>query len=42
MIRSDRLDEAHMVESPSLVRHGDNYVLFYSGDAYNSGSYFIN
>jgi beta-xylosidase len=42
MIRSDRPDEAHIVESPSLVRHGDDYVLFYSGNAYNSGSYFIN
>lgn len=42
MIRSDRPDEAHVVEAPSLVRHRENYVLFYSGNSYNSGSYFIN
>jgi arabinan endo-1,5-alpha-L-arabinosidase len=42
MIRSDRLDEAHVLEAPSLIRHRENYVLFYSGNGYNSGNYFIN
>ena len=42
MVRADRPDEAHIVEAPTLIRHGDRYVLFYSGNAYNSGAYFIN
>ncbi|MGH3529285.1 MAG: hypothetical protein ACRDQ6_18550, partial [Pseudonocardiaceae bacterium] len=27
---------------PAIVRHNGKYVLFYSGNAYNSGRYFIN
>jgi beta-xylosidase len=42
LIHADRPDEAHIVEAPALVRHGDRYVLFYSGNAYNSGHYFVN
>jgi beta-xylosidase len=42
VLRADRPDEAHIVEAPALVRHGDEYVLFYSGNAFNSGSYFVN
>lgn len=25
-----------------MIRHGGTYVLFYSGNAYNSGRYFVN
>ena len=25
-----------------MVKHGDRYVLFYSGNAFNSGKYFVN
>jgi arabinan endo-1,5-alpha-L-arabinosidase len=42
VIRADRTDEDHVVEAPAMVRHGGKYVLFYSGNAYNSGRYFIN
>lgn len=42
LIVADRTDEAHIVEAPALVRHGDRYVLFYSGNAFNSGHYFVN
>jgi len=42
LIRADRTDENHIVEAPALVRHGRTYVLFYSGNAYNSGRYFVN
>jgi hypothetical protein len=27
MVRADRPDEAHIVEAPTLIRHGDRYVL---------------
>ena len=42
VIRADRADEDHTVEAPAILRHGGKYVLFYSGNAYNSGRYFIN
>jgi beta-xylosidase len=42
LIRADRADEDHTVEAPAIVRHNGKYVLFYSGNAYNSGRYFIN
>jgi beta-xylosidase len=42
LIEADRSDEAHVVEAPTLVHHGDHYVLFYSGSPFNSGNYFIN
>ncbi|HTF51959.1 MAG TPA: glycoside hydrolase family 43 protein [Pseudonocardia sp.] len=42
LIDADRPDEAHVVEAPTLVHHGDHYVLFYSGSPFNSGNYFIN
>jgi beta-xylosidase len=42
VIRADRVDEDHIVEAPAMVRHGREYVLFYSGNAYNSGRYFVN
>jgi beta-xylosidase len=42
LVWANRPDEAHIVEAPTLIRHGDRYVLFYSGNAYNSGAYFIN
>lgn len=41
-LRADRPDEAHIVEAPAIVRHDGKYVLFYSGNAFNSGSYFVN
>jgi beta-xylosidase len=42
LIRADRADEDHIVEAPAMVRHGGKYVLFYSGNAYDSGRYFAN
>ncbi|MDT7564293.1 MAG: arabinan endo,5-alpha-L-arabinosidase [Pseudonocardiales bacterium] len=42
LIQADRPDEANIVEAPSLVKHGSEYVLFYSGDTFNSGGYFVN
>ncbi len=42
VIQADRADEDHVVEAPSVVRHGGKYVLFYSGNGYHSGRYFTN
>lgn len=42
VIRADRADENHTVEAPAIIRQGGKYVLFYSGNGYNSGRYFIN
>jgi arabinan endo-1,5-alpha-L-arabinosidase len=42
LIHADRTDEDHIVEAPAMARRGGEYVLFYSGNAYNSGRYFIN
>jgi hypothetical protein len=42
LIVADRRDEAHIVEAPALIRHHNRYVLFYSGNAFNSGHYFVN
>ncbi|WP_331533013.1 glycoside hydrolase family 43 protein [Pseudonocardia sp.] len=42
LVQSDRADEANIVEAPTLVHHDDEYVLFYSGNTYNSGKYFVN
>jgi arabinan endo-1,5-alpha-L-arabinosidase len=42
LIQADRADEDRIVEAPAMIRHGGTYVLFYSGNAYNSGRYFVN
>ena len=42
LLQSDRPEEANIIEAPTLVHHQDKYVLFYSGNAYNSGNYFVN
>lgn len=42
LISADRPDEHNIVEAPALVRRGSEYVLFYSGDTFNSGAYFTN
>jgi hypothetical protein len=42
LIQADRADEDRIVEAPAMIRHGGTYVLFYSGNAYNSGRYFGN
>ncbi len=42
LIRADRADEDNVVEAPAIIRHGGKYVLFYSGNGYSSGRYFIN
>jgi beta-xylosidase len=42
LIAADRADEAQIVEAPALVRHGHRYVLFYSGNVFNGGQYFVN
>jgi beta-xylosidase len=42
LFRSDRPEEADIVEAPTLVRHGGRYVLFYSANTFDSGNYFVN
>jgi beta-xylosidase len=34
--------EDGIVEAPSLVKHGSEYVLFYSANNFNNGEYFVN
>lgn len=33
--------EGHLVEAPTLVKHGDAYILFYSANDYSGGKYAI-
>lgn len=42
ILRSDRPEEANIVEAPTMVRHNDSYVLFYSANTFSSGNYFVN
>lgn len=42
LIQADRPDENHIVEAPTIICHGGTYVLFYSGNAYDSDHYFVN
>ena len=42
LIQADRPEEDGIVEAPSLVRHGAEYVLFYSANNFNNGEYFVN
>jgi arabinan endo-1,5-alpha-L-arabinosidase len=41
-LRADRAEENHIVEAPTMLRHGGIYGLCYSANAYNSGRYFVN
>lgn len=41
IIRSERADEAGIVEAPSLVRRDGKYLLFFSADAFDSGDYHV-
>lgn len=34
LLRNDTGWEAHVIEAPTMVRHGENYVLFYSANHY--------
>jgi beta-xylosidase len=42
LIKADRPEEANIVEAPALVKRDGQYVLFYSGNRFDSGRYFIN
>jgi beta-xylosidase len=42
LIRSDRPEEANIVEAPTMVLHDGTYVLFFSANTFNSGHYFVN
>jgi beta-xylosidase len=42
LVTADRPEEGNIVEAPTMVHHGDTYVVFYSGNAFNSGDYFVN
>lgn len=42
LIKADRPEEANIVEAPSLLRNDQGYVLFYSGNRFDSGHYFTN
>ena len=39
LIREDQPWEGDLVEAPTLVRHEDRYVLFYSANSYGGGDY---
>jgi beta-xylosidase len=34
LLRNDTQWEAHVIEAPTMVRHGDDYVMFYSANHY--------
>jgi beta-xylosidase len=34
LVRNDTSWEAHVIEAPTMVRHGDGYILFYSANHY--------
>lgn len=42
LISADRDEENGVVEAPTLVRRPEGYVLFYSGNTFDSGNYFTN
>lgn len=42
LMKADRPEESNIVEAPTLVRTRTGYILFYSGNRFNSGRYFIN
>lgn len=39
LLRADRPEEAGVVEAPTLVRRPEGYVLFFSANTFDSGSY---
>lgn len=39
LVRQDQAWEGHLVEAPTLIRHGATYVLFYSANDYSGGRY---
>jgi len=39
LIREDQPWEGDLVEAPTLLRHGDSYLLFYSANSYPGGDY---
>ncbi|MGH9277831.1 MAG: glycoside hydrolase family 43 protein [Acidimicrobiales bacterium] len=41
LLRHDRSWERPLVEAPSMVRHGDTYYLFYSGNWWESNDYAV-
>lgn len=42
LLSADRPEENGVVEAPTLVRRPEGYVLFYSGNTFDSGDYFTN
>jgi len=42
LIHADRPEEANIVEAPTLTYHDGRYLLFYCGNTFNSGRYFVN
>jgi beta-xylosidase len=42
LLHADRPEEAKIIEAPVLLRHDNKYLLFYSGNSFNSGHYFVN
>ncbi|GAB3295102.1 glycoside hydrolase family 43 protein [Parasphingorhabdus pacifica] len=42
ILHADRPEEAGVVEAPTLVRRPGGYVLLFSGNTFDSGSYFTN
>jgi hypothetical protein len=41
LITADQRWEAGVVEGPSMIRHGDSYLLFYSGGDWNTSGYAV-
>jgi hypothetical protein len=41
LLAVDQTWEHDIIEAPSMMRHGDRYLLFYSGNWYESGNYAI-
>lgn len=42
LLSADRAEENGVVEAPTMVRRPEGYVLFYSGNTFDSGHYFSN
>lgn len=42
LLKADRPEERGVVEAPTLIRRPEGYVLFFSGNTFDSGAYFTN
>lgn len=42
LLRADRPEEDGVIEAPTMVHRPEGYVLFFSGNGFRSGRYFVN